>query len=160
VHKKVGIPQVAVVLGNLILQNQVVTEGIPGKISQQTVVLVQVLPVVRKDDIGRKTFFNGFKCLLHVGGHLGQKSVTVILYYDFLFGYVLQERLRTFPGFPGPFGVGSEDHPLNGLDTLIFDPFKQGSAAPDFDIVAVCTEAQYLVSRFVTAVKVEMEHVE
>jgi hypothetical protein len=49
---------------------------------------------------------------------------------------------------------------LNRLHALIFDPFKQGSAASDFDIVAVCTEAQYLVSRFVTAVKVEMEHVE
>src|SRR5690242_395911 len=49
----VGMAQVAFVLWNLIFQNQMTTEGVPGQLGEQPMILVPVGQVMREDQVGR-----------------------------------------------------------------------------------------------------------
>ncbi len=50
-----GEPEIAVVLGNLVLQDQVIPERIPSQIRDQPVILMTIVAIVRKDQIWRAT---------------------------------------------------------------------------------------------------------
>jgi hypothetical protein len=46
------VAEVALVLGDLVLQDQVVAEGVPGQLGDQPVVLMAVLQPVGEDQVG------------------------------------------------------------------------------------------------------------
>ena len=52
VDEDVGRAEVAVVLGDLVLEDQVVAEGVPGQLGDEPVVLVAVVVGVREDEVG------------------------------------------------------------------------------------------------------------
>jgi len=51
-HKYAGAPHIAVVLWNFILENQVVTERVPGQCGEQAVILVCIVAIVGEDEVG------------------------------------------------------------------------------------------------------------
>src|SRR5215831_9773523 len=66
-HKKVRLPQIPIVLGDLIFENQVITKGIPSHLRKNSVVLVGIATVVGKNDIWRNRSLQFLKDGLHFG---------------------------------------------------------------------------------------------
>src|SRR5262245_46786595 len=66
---------VAVVLWNFILENQMVAKCIPGHICDQAMVLVSVLAVVSKDEVGGNVLFQFFKSRLYFGSQGRHKPI-------------------------------------------------------------------------------------
>jgi len=56
--EKVWSPEVTVVFGNLVLENEVVAERIPRQFGDESMVLVQIVAIVRKNQVGLKRFLN------------------------------------------------------------------------------------------------------
>ena len=54
---------VAVVLRHLVLEDQVVAEGVPGQLAADPVILVQVGALVGEDDVGREICLQLFEVL-------------------------------------------------------------------------------------------------
>src|SRR5512138_3851857 len=52
-HEAVRRPEIAVELGDLVFENQVIPERVPRQIRQDAVILMAVVPIVGEDDIGR-----------------------------------------------------------------------------------------------------------
>ena len=50
-HEAVRRAEIAIVLGNLVLQDQVVAERIPGQIGDQPMVLMPIVAIVREDQV-------------------------------------------------------------------------------------------------------------
>src|SRR5439155_14763684 len=57
-HEKIRLPQIGVVLWNLVFENEMVAESIPGEFREQAVVLMEIMPEMSKDQIGSKGPFN------------------------------------------------------------------------------------------------------
>jgi hypothetical protein len=52
-HKHGGSSHISIVLRNLILKDQVISEGIPGKFAEQPMILVGIVASMGKDQVGR-----------------------------------------------------------------------------------------------------------
>ena len=88
-HEQVGLAEVALVLGDLVLQDQVAAEGVPGQLGDQPVVLVPVLEPVGEDQVGVDLGLEPLEALLH-GRAVGEEAVP--------------EPLDGDPGLAGPLG--------------------------------------------------------
>ena len=62
--EEVGLAQIAVVLGDLVLQDQVVSERVPGQVGDQAVVLMPVVAVVSEHQIGVELPLQGLEPVL------------------------------------------------------------------------------------------------
>ena len=51
---EVGSREVAIILGNLIFTDQMVTKGIPGKLAKDAVILMQIVAAMSKDKVRGK----------------------------------------------------------------------------------------------------------
>ena len=58
-HENAGLPEVTVVFGNLVFQDQMIAKCVPGQFRDQAVVLMSVFPVVRENEVRRD-------CLLQI----------------------------------------------------------------------------------------------
>ncbi len=66
--------EVAVELRNLVLQNQVIPERVPGQIRQHAVILVPVVPIVRQHEV-RSTRLQRLEDRLDLGAVVGEEAV-------------------------------------------------------------------------------------
>src|SRR5262249_24868544 len=87
-YKNIRRPQISVVFRNFVLQNHVITKGIPGEFANQPVVLVQVVPVMGEDDFGGD-LLQSFKKLFDLRASIWEKTIRELLHHDVSF-------LRTF----------------------------------------------------------------
>src|SRR5699024_4538908 len=76
--KTVGTAQVAIIFDNLILIDQVISKGIPCQFIDRPMILMKIIPVMRKYNIGISTFFNIFKPVLHTAPGGLQVAVPVV----------------------------------------------------------------------------------
>ncbi len=53
-HEDVGVAEISLVLGDVVLEDQMIAEGIPRKLTDRAVVLVQVVASTRQDQVGRE----------------------------------------------------------------------------------------------------------
>ena len=74
-HEAVRRPEIAVVLGNLVLQDQVVAERIPRQIGDQPMILMPILAIVGEDQVGRAPLLQFFEKLLDVVAEVGEEPV-------------------------------------------------------------------------------------
>ena len=58
VDKEVRYAKIAVIFRNFIFQDEVISKGIPGQLTDQTMVLMQIMPVMGEDDVWRFTPFS------------------------------------------------------------------------------------------------------
>ncbi len=57
--------EVAVVLRDLVLEHEVVPERVPRQLAQEPMILVQILPVMREDQMGSVGGLEGFEDVLY-----------------------------------------------------------------------------------------------
>ena len=64
VDKEVRYAKIAVIFRNFIFQDEMVSKGIPGQLTNQTMILMQIMPVMGEDDVWRFLPFQLLKKIL------------------------------------------------------------------------------------------------
>ncbi|HQK17298.1 MAG TPA: hypothetical protein PLJ27_07585, partial [Polyangiaceae bacterium] len=151
-------PQVSVVLDDLVFEDQVIPEGVPGQFADQPMVLVQVMTVVRENDVGLENALQLLEGVLDFRADVREVAVPKSLGDDRLLRAFSQKHLRALDRFLGPRGLGAENDPVNLRAFQFREQTEDCSAAADLDIVAMRPEKQQAPKRFFPATKKEREH--
>lgn len=140
-YKQIRRSQIAVILGYLVFQNQVIPKRVPGQLTQQAMVLMQVMSIMCEDDVGSYGF-ELFEIFLDLDPDVRKETIPKALDDDFLLLHRAQEGIRAGYRFGGARGVVCPEHdPMEACAGILLDQFQKSAAATDFDVVAVCTEA-------------------
>src|SRR5262249_10865332 len=92
-HEHSGLSQVAVGFRDLVSQNQMVAERVPGQFSDKAMVLMRILPVMSEDDIRRNLRLHFFENLLHFRSGKREETVRKSLQQRLLQSHRTDEQL-------------------------------------------------------------------
>src|SRR3954466_11131275 len=81
-HVQVGLPQVPVVFGDFVLPNRVVTPGVPGKLGDDSMILMRVHLAVAEDQTGIELALDGLERVLDVGRDGGEVALPKVVNDD------------------------------------------------------------------------------
>ena len=81
-HERVRRAEIAVPLRDLVLENRVVPKSVPGELADQSVVLVQVAPVVREDQVRPRLALQLLEDGLQLRARVGKETVAKFLEPD------------------------------------------------------------------------------
>src|SRR5688572_16890096 len=73
--KEVGGTQVGIVLGDFIFEDEVASPGVPCQFAKQTMVLMQIVAIMSKDDVRLESTFKFLEAVFHLTAVIGQKTV-------------------------------------------------------------------------------------
>src|SRR5439155_21409574 len=101
--KAVRRSEIAIELGNLVLEDEMIPKSIPGQIRQQAVILVPVVSRVRQDQVGIHLTLELFERVLDVAAVAGKKAVSKTVHRDALTDGATEEQrgARSPPARPG-----------------------------------------------------------
>src|ERR1700733_50528 len=137
----VWLPHIAVVLRNLILQDQVVTKSVPGQFRDQPMILMRIPTVVSKNEV-RRDRLQLLKHFLDFGAGKRHETVVEGLQHRTRSNVVAQEQF----GCPLRLGLAdsgsAKHHPLELTVGIALRQPKNRAAAANFDIVGMRAEAQ------------------
>src|SRR2546430_14041022 len=78
-HVPIGSPEIAVVLGDLVLENQMVAKRVPGQLGDETVILMVVTAIMREDDVGNRLTLERFEEVLDLCSGVWKESIAEFL---------------------------------------------------------------------------------
>src|SRR5262245_3653954 len=78
-EENIGRSEVAVVLRELVLEDEVISERVPRQFGREPMVLMAVVRVMGEDEIRDKPGLQVFEYLLHLAADVRQKSVSVVV---------------------------------------------------------------------------------
>src|SRR5262249_10711196 len=81
-HVEVGRRELALVLGDLVLEDEVVAPGVPREARDLRVVLMQVVAVVREDDVGGDASLERLERVLELGADPGEVALAEVMDVD------------------------------------------------------------------------------
>src|SRR6267378_3256291 len=122
VNKKIGCPEVSIILDDFVFENQVVSEGVPSQLGNQPVVLMEISAIMRQDKIREIFSFEFLKEVLYFSSNIGKIAVSKFLDDDLLSLRVRQEQTCTLDCFR-PSLPGCSQHDPVDLRSGVF--FKQ-----------------------------------
>ena len=134
--------EVAVVLRDLVLEDQVVTPRVPRELGHQAMVLVPVVAVVGEDQVGIHVGLELLEVVLDLGTHPGEVALPEALDADVLLARAGQEVLGGVLRLGCPDVVRAEHDPVETSGRELLGETQDGAAATDLDVVAVSPEAQ------------------
>src|SRR5271166_6396221 len=140
-NEEVGRAQVAVVLRDLILQDQVAPARVPREVRDQAVVLVPVVAVVGEDQIGAKLPLQGLELILDLTAEKGEEAIAEFLDHDLLLEGAVQKSIGAGPGLAGPLLVGAENDPADDHFVVALEQGQDRPAAANLDVIAVRPQA-------------------
>lgn len=73
-----GAAQISIILGDLILQDEVISECVPGQLREQPVILVKVMLVMREYDVRVTVFLELLEKVLHISVLLRKVAIPEI----------------------------------------------------------------------------------
>jgi len=144
--EKVGRTQVTIVLRDLILQNEMVSERVPGELGDQAMILVQVHPIVSEDQIRVKIFFQSLEEFLDLAPLIRKEPVPIVFHNDFVTSGPFQKEPSRLQSFPATGRSGAKYNPGNLQARILVEKTQNRPATTDLDIVAVSTKAQNLAA--------------
>src|SRR5260370_10084636 len=72
--------QISIVLGNLIFQDQVVSKGVPGQFINHAMILMEIVPIVRQDQVWIELLLEFFEFPFH--SRMKRRKETVAKFLD------------------------------------------------------------------------------
>src|SRR5689334_5264687 len=157
-NEEVGRSHIAVVLRDLILQNHVVPEGVPGQLRDQAVVLMRILAVMGEDEIRRDLPLQLLEHRLDLAADVGQKAVRESLQEQKLQAFGTGKQRSGPARLLLPFSDSAEYHPVELAVGILPGQLENGPPAPDFNVVGMASEAQDLQRPPAGAVQAELDH--
>ena len=109
----VGGTQVAVVLGNLVLEDEMVAKRVPGELRCESVILVPIVAVVREDQIGGDDRFQVLEELLDVSSAVRKETVSEVPDDDLLPLAPVEKGLGACVHLVCPLAVSAQDDPAD-----------------------------------------------
>src|SRR5439155_23478010 len=100
--KAVRRSEIAIELGNLVLEDEMIPKSIPGQIRQQAVILVPVVSMVRQDQVGIHLTLELFERVLDVAAVVRKKAVSKTVDGDALTRGAAEEQRGALSGFALP----------------------------------------------------------
>lgn len=76
-HEHVRSTQVPIILGDLVLQNQMIPKGVPSQFVQDTVILMQIVTVVGKDQVRSDALLQALKFAFYLCPLIRKEAVAV-----------------------------------------------------------------------------------
>ena len=145
---KVWYSKVTVIFWDLVLQDEVISKGIPGQIREQAVVLVAILPVVGEDQIRFDLFLQLLKNFFDGRALEREKTVPEILNEYLRCAGPLQQGADACLCLAASWRRTTEDHPVNLQTWKLANQFQYGAAATNFDIIGMRAKAEDAVQLF------------
>src|SRR6266850_1948041 len=144
-NKKIGHPEISVILDNLVFENQVVSECVPSQPGYKSVVLMEIFAIVRQDKIGEVGSLEFLKEVLYFNSHVGKIAVSEILDDDLFSSCVRQETIGALDGFRPSLPRSPQHDPVNLSSRVFLQQSEDRPSAPDLDVVGVGPERQDLL---------------
>ena len=154
---EVGAPEVAVPLRDLVLEDEVIAERVPGELAGEAVVLVAVVARVREHEIGVDAF-QILEDLLDSLADVRHERVPEPVDDDLGAGRARQEVLGARPRLALPVTVRAEHDPRDLEVGVVADQREDGAAATDLDVVRMAADRQQASKRRLAAEEREREH--
>jgi hypothetical protein len=107
-------------------------------------ILVKILPVVSKNNVGVTGVLEPLKCLLYRCSLIGEKTLTKRLKMDSVSCGQLQEAPRTLSRFGLPLLARAENNPGHFRVVNFAKKSEDRPAAADFNIVRMSSETEYM----------------
>src|SRR5690606_4969985 len=135
--------EAAVVLRNLVLENQVVAERVPRELPDQSMVLVKIAGVVREDHVGIAARLELLERLLDARAFVREEPVAKRERLDSMLRPVA-EYARGAPQRLVPARARRREHdPVDAKARSRFDQLPHGAAGADLDVVAVSADDEH-----------------
>src|SRR5262245_23976247 len=141
-HVQVRLTQIAVVLRDLVLEDQVVAKSVPGKLREDAMILVSILEAMRQDDIGVEVRFQHLEAILDFGPMPRKVAAAERMDLERELPWAQQARESGF-GLPAALALRREHGAMEPDLRVGGPPALQRPAAADLDVVAVRAEAQH-----------------
>ena len=118
-----------------------IPERVPGELADQAVVLVEVVPGVREDELGVDARLEILEDILHLGGRVRQVSVPERVDLDRSIPGIRQHLRGARAGLVTSLAGRSEDDPVDRDVGLRVTEREDGAAAADLEVVGVSSIA-------------------
>src|SRR4029079_14859206 len=142
---------------DLVLEHDVIPEGVPRQLADEAVVLVQVVARVREHEVRSNARLELLERVLHIGSRVREVSVAETEHVDRALGRVPEEQLRAPACLVRPLATRGEDDPLHGEAWVRPDEREDGAAAADLEVVRVGADREHATDGL-TAREAEGEH--
>ena len=140
-------PQVTIVFGDFVFEDQVIPKRVPGKLSDQAVILMSIQAPVGKHQVRNNTRFQYFESLLECTALVREKAVAEVKNLDFTALRSAEKPRRARPRLPSPNRGSAEDHPMDAQAPGRSQQLEEGTSTPDFNVIGVGAETQHLERR-------------
>src|SRR6476469_3283586 len=135
--------EIAVVLGNLVLEDQVVAPRVPRELASQPVVLVQVVALMSEDQVRRELRLEAVEELLDRAALVRKERIAKIPDDDPRCAEAGREVGSALPRLLRTLAVAGQDDPQDlGLGISLRQP-QDRRAAADLDVVWVGTDREH-----------------
>jgi len=118
--------------------------GIPGKLAQQAMILVQVVTAMCEYQVGSGFLLQAFEYILDLCTAVWEISVPELMNNNNFAMDILEKIIRTVPGFKASLAQRAEDNPGYLNVRILMDQAEDRPATTDFDIVAVCAQKKHM----------------
>src|SRR5437879_1239927 len=140
---EIRLPQVAIPLGDLVLQNQVIAERLPDDVRDDPVILVAVVAAMRENHVRRKRSLDRFEHLLDLAQGGGEVAIAELVDVDLARSSPGQELAGALPGLALAGSSGAaEDDPMTVHVAPCREEGEDRAATADLDVVGVGAETK------------------
>jgi hypothetical protein len=141
-HKEIRAAEVAVVLDDFVLQDEMSTEGVPSQIGEHTMILMPVIAIMCEDDVRIELGPDLFKSLLDCLTLIREEACPEFLQFDRAFSSLCEELEGASFGLRISRWLGAKDNPSHFERGIFVYQRKDSAAAADFDIVGMSPETK------------------
>src|SRR5882724_2563514 len=139
-NEEIGVTDVAVVLQDLVLEDEVIPVRIPRQLRHQAMVLVEIVAIRREDDVRRRLDLQPFEEFLDALALVREEPIPEIGDDDFLPLRARQNLLGARDGFLGPPPARPENDPADTRLLVLAQQPQDRPAAADLDVITVRAE--------------------
>lgn len=119
-----------------------IAKGVPGEIGNHAMILMQVIAIMGKYEIGLKLFSNELEKLLDFLAFVGEKTVPETADDDVGTNRRSKEQTGRGKSLAFAAGITAENNPVEVEFTVLLYQAQNRPAAPDLDVIAMGAEAQ------------------
>ena len=141
-HEEVGHAEVTVELRDLVFEHPLAAEGVPGELVDDAMVLVEIVPVMSKNEIRLhrlQRLHEGFQGLALVR----EVAATEVLDDHVAPPVAPQERIGAGLGLGAAHPLGGQHHPVDLDLGMLLNQAQHGRATADLDVVGMRAEEQH-----------------
>src|SRR5688572_25110953 len=138
--------QVTVVFRYLVLEDEMIPEGVPSELAGESMILVQIVSRVREDDIGTY-FLQLLERLFDIRTRIGKEALAMCEHPNVVALRRLQKRTCARGCLVATGALGREDDPGDMIFRTGTGQHQQRYAAADIDVVCMTANRQHPLDR-------------